>query len=239
MKTSTHKNKATFLSSRFWLHRLAAVLLPVVLAAASLAEPEADKPAKPAIPAPPSAAFWAESVSAESNKEYDKALEQLMLYQKADGDKFLSSLRYGWLCYLKQDYEKAETGYNSALKIEHSSLNAAVGLLDVAQMLKDKEKIKRAAEGILRISPTHYRASMVAGAIQYEEKDYRKASLTYHRVLTQYPDDVDAMSGAAWADLYSGSKREALDNFKKILGVKPTYSYAQLGYDLCMGKGQR
>lgn len=239
MKTPTNKNMASYVTSRFWLHRLAAVLLPVVLAAASLAEPEVEKPAKPEAPAPPSAAFWAASVSAESDKDYDKALEQLMLYQKADGDKFLSSLRYGWLYYLKQDYEKAETGYNSALKIEHSSLNAAVGLLDIAQVLKDKDKIKRAADAILRISPTHYRASMVAGAIQYEEKDYRKASLAYHRMLTLYPDDVDAMSGAAWADLYSGSKREALENFKKILSVKPKYTYAQQGYDLCAGKPPR
>lgn len=219
---------------QFWLQRLLAVGLPSLFIAASLAQQEPE-----AAPAPKSAAYWAASVEAETAKEYDKAIEQITLYQKNDGDSFLSMLRYAWLNYLKGDLEKAETGYNNALKMERASLNAALGLLDVAQAKQEQKGIITAAETVVRISPYNYRALMILGAYQYQDKDYRKSATTYHKVLLVYPDDIDAMSGAAWADLYTGAKREALAGFKKILSIQPDYTYAQQGYDLLMKKAPK
>lgn len=225
---------AAWRTPQFWLQRLLAVGIPSLCIAASLAQQE---PA--AVATPSSAQYWAASVEAETAKEYDKAIEQIMLYQKNDGDNFLSMLRYAWLNYLKGDWEKAENGYNNALKLERSSLNAALGLLDVAQAKQEQKAIVAAAETVLRISPYNYRALMIVGAYQYQDKDYRKSAVTYHKVLLVYPDDIDAMSGAAWADFYTGAKREALAGFKKILSMKPDYTYAQQGYDLLMKKAPK
>jgi tetratricopeptide (TPR) repeat protein len=234
--TTDMKKKNTTLSHLFspvvWLRRSIPLMLPILLMVTGVAEPQKaeEKPTKT------SAEYWAASVSAETSKEYDEAIKNLVMYQKTDGDKFLSLIRYAWLSYLKKDYIKAEETYLAAQKIEPSSINCAIGLLDAAQGLNDETKIKRAAEGLVRLVPSNYRASMLLAAQAYATRDYRKALSMYKRILSFYPDDIDAMSGTAWSDFYVGNKREALQGFTKILAVQPSYQYAQEGYDILSGK---
>lgn len=234
--TTDMKNKNTTLAHLFspvvWLRRSIPLILPGLLMLTGVAEPQKpeEKPTKT------SAEYWEASKTAETNKEYDEAIKNLVMYQKTDGDKFLSLIRYAWLSYLKNDYIKAEETYLAAQKIEPSSINCAIGLLDVAQGVKDEVKIKRTAEGLVRLVPSNYRASMVLAAQAYATRDYRKSLSMYKRILSFYPDDIDAMSGAAWSDFYVGNKREAMEGFSKILALQPTYQYAQEGYDLLAGK---
>lgn len=227
-----HTSIAQLFSPVVWLRRSIPLLLPGLLMMTGVAEPQKaeEKPTKT------SAEYWAASVSAESSKEYDEAINNLVMYQKSDGDKFLSLIRYAWLSYLKNDYIKAEEIYLAAQKIEPSSINCAIGLLDVAQGVKDETKIKRAAEGLVRLVPSNYRAAMVLAAQAYATRDYRKSLSMYNRILSFYPDDIDAMSGAAWSDFYVGNKREAMQGFSKILALQPSYQYAQEGYDILAGK---
>ena len=44
------------------------------------------------------------------------------------------------------------------------------------------------------------------------------------------------MSGEAWSAFYLGLRREAYDSFRRLLSVSPSYSYAQQGFDLTIGK---
>ncbi len=232
MMKKKNSTAAHLFSPVVWLRRTIPLLLPALLMMSGVAEPQKpeEKPTKT------SAEYWEASKTAETNKDYDEAIKNLVMYQKTDGDKFLSLIRYAWLSYLKNDYAKAEEFYLAAQVKEPSSVNCAIGLLDVAQGMNDEAKIKRAAEAVVRLVPTNYRASMLLAAQAYTAKDYRKAESIYHKVLQYYPDDIDAMSGEAWSYLYVGSKRESLLVFTKILTVNPTYPYAQDGYDLLAGK---
>jgi len=70
---------------------------------------------------------------------------------------------------------------------------------------------------------------MALGGMHLEKRDYPRATSEYRRVLLYYPDDLDAMSGLAWAAYYSGEKSEALTLFQRILAMSPNYTYARLG----------
>lgn len=182
------------------------------------------------------AKFWGASVTAETNKDYDQALDQINAYQQQGGDKFLVTLRCGWLYYLKQDYNKASACYLAANQMQPSSLNVLLGLLNVAQAQNDPFKIQHAADAVMRIEPSNYRAQMALAGAYYAKKDYRSAISTFRRILLYYPDDIGAMSGEAWCSFYLADMQQALRGFSKILSVNPDYPYAKQGYDLASGK---
>ena len=193
-------------------------------------------------PAPASttnlAALWSASVTAETGQNYDEAIAQLTAYQQKGGDKFMASLRAGWLYYLKADYVKATDFYTAANRISPRALNPLFGLLYVAQAQVDSKTISRVAELILKEEPTNYRALTTLGDLYYKAGDYQKSRSYYRRVLVTYPDDLYATSGAAWTALKVTERAEAKELFRKILGMSPDYTYAQQGYDLASGQAQ-
>ena len=172
------------------------------------------------------------SIQAETNKKYDDALKEVSAYQKSGGDPFVASLRAGWLFYLKGAYPEAEQSYANANRLHPTAMNALLGLLTVAEAMKDGKRIQRAAEAMLKIEPSNYRANMAIGGSCYASRDYRGAAFAYRRILGFYPDDVDARSGLAWADYFSGDKPDALSQFQKILSIYPDYPHAREGYKL-------
>ena len=185
------------------------------------------------------ATFWAASVKAETSSDYDDALKQLAAFQKEGGDPFMTAMRSGWLCYLKGSYAQAEQSYAAASKIQPTAINPLLGQLTVAQAMQDAKRIERAAEAVFRMDPNNYRAQMALAAMSFSAQNHHKALSIYRRVLSIYPDDIDARSGAAWSSYYLGDKQDALAGFRLILSINPDYAYAQQGYDLAMGKSSR
>ena len=184
----------------------------------------------------PAAKLWTASLKAETDRNYDDALDQVSAYQQQGGDKFMAAMRTGWLCYLKKDYAESTAFYTRASQMQPNAINPLLGLLNVAQAQKDATKIQTAAGAILRIEPSNYRARMAMAGASYASKDYRGALSSYMRVLVYYPDDTDAMSGAAWSSYYLGDPERAFQGFSKILSINPDYPYAQQGYSLTSGK---
>lgn len=172
------------------------------------------------------------SIQAETNKKYEEALKEVAAYQKSGGDAFVASLRAGWLYYLKGAYPEAEQSYANANRVQPLAINPVLGLLTVAEAMKDGKRIQRAAEAVLKLEPSNYRANMAVGGSCYASRDYRGAAFAYRRILTSYPDDVDARSGLAWADYFTGDKLDALSQFQKILSIYPDYPHAREGYKL-------
>lgn len=196
----------------------------VQTAAASLGIKEPPAPANYAQTGP-----LAASIQAETRKNYDQALAELAAYQQARGDAFIASERAGWLYYLKGAYPQAEQAYTAASRVHSLAINPALGLLNVAQATKDGRKIQQAAEAVIRIEPSNYRANMALAGIFYATRDYRAAAFAYRRLLTSYPDDMDVRSGLAWAEIYTGDTRDALTQFESILSVYPDYPFAKQG----------
>jgi len=172
------------------------------------------------------------SLQAETNKKYDDALRAVAAYQQSGGDAFVASERAGWLYYLKGSYAEAEQAYMNANRLHSTALNPILGLLNVAEATKDKGKIRWAAEAVLKVDPLNYRASMVVAGSSFAAHDYRGAAFIYRRILTPYPDDVDARSGLAWSEFYMGDKQDPLYQFQTIIAIYPDYPFAKQGYKL-------
>jgi len=181
----------------------------------------------------PSSQYWQASLTAETSKDYDSALTDVSQYQNAGGNEFLANLRTAWLYYLKQDYANAVRYYNAAEKLQPTSINPLLGLINVSEAQGDNAAVEKSAEDVLHLDPMNYRAQMAVAYRHYLAKDYAMALASYGRVLTYYPDDMIALSGEAWSLYYLGQQDKAEADFKTLLGINANDTWAQKGLALC------
>lgn len=177
--------------------------------------------------------YWQLSLSSETNRDYDFALKQITAYQASGGNAFLANLRAAWLYYLKQDYQNAASHYLEAERLEPSSINPLLGLMNVSEAEGNAAAIEKSAENVLHLDPLNYRAQMASAYQQYLAKNYAMALASYRRVLTYYPDDMTALSGEAWSLYYLGQTDKAASDFQTLLSVNSDDSWAQKGLALC------
>jgi len=214
------------------MNRIIPLLIPIVALAAN-------RPTMRSGEAPPAAnpaQYWSASVEAEANKKYDEALAAAQSFKQAGGDALLAWERLGWLSYRNGDYAPADKYYSEASRLFPTAINPLLGLLNSAQAQKDAKKIESTALALLRAEPTNYRAQMALAGLHLTTREYLRAVSEYGRVLVNYPDDLDATSGLAWALYYSGNKHQASPLFHRLLSVNPDYAYAQRGYELSTAK---
>jgi tetratricopeptide (TPR) repeat protein len=180
-----------------------------------------------------SAQYWQASLTAETSKDFDSALTDVGQYQSHGGNAFLANLRTAWLYYLKQDYANAVKYYNAAEKLQPTSINPLLGLLNVSEAQGGGDAVEKSAEDVLHLDPMNYRAQMAVAYQEYLAKNYAMALASYRRVLTYYPDDTTALSGEAWSLLYLGQQDKAEADFKTLLGLNADDTWAQKGLALC------
>ena len=207
--------------------------LPALFLISALTSGLVSAQSKPETNSAGSAQFWQASLTAETNKDYDSALTQVTAYQSAGGNAFLASLRAAWLSYLKKDYENAAKYYNEAERLQPSSINPLLGLMNVSEARGNTDEIQKAAENVLHLDPLNYRAQMVSAYQQYTAKNYGAALAAYRRVLTYYPDDMTALSGEAWSLYYLGQGEKAAADFQTLLGINASDTWSQKGLALC------
>lgn len=176
---------------------------------------------------------WAASISAEQSSGFAEALKQTIAWRQAGGDLYVTTLRTAWLHYLSQDYTKAAGFYSQASSQQPTALTPLLGLLATAQAMNDGAKVATAAERLLRVEPTNYKALMALAGVQFSAGDYRRSRSAYTRVLGSYPEDNDALSGAAWSALYLGDRSAAQKGFERIAMTSPDYPHVQDGLAMC------
>ena len=69
--------------------------------------------------------------------------------------------------------------------------------------------------------------SLALAGDSYDKKEYTRALSTYLQVLTYYPDDIDATSGASWCSYFLADPQRAFRGFSKIVSVNADYPYAR------------
>lgn len=206
------------------MKRIILLLLPVVAMAVGAPNSSNHKSREETL-----SVLWQASVSAESSGDTAAAVEKLMAFAKGGGDPYLANLRAGWLKYGAQKYDEATRFYVAAARLQPQALSARLGLLNTAQAKGDGAAAIIAAESVLKVEPTNYRALMAVAWGSFQSKDYRRSGIAYQRVLTLYPEDMDALSGAAWCAFYNGHKSEAKEGFRRLMSMNPDYSYARQG----------
>ena len=173
--------------------------------------------------------LWQASITAESSGDKAAALAKMQEYAKAGGDPYLTNLRCAWLNYSQNKYDEAERFYKAAATAQHTAVSPLLGLLNIAQAQNDTAAAAKAAEVVLRVEPTNYRALMALAWGAFQAKDYRKSGSAYQKVLVLYPEDQDALSGAAWCAFYTGQKREAANGFLRLQSLNPNAKYLSEG----------
>ncbi len=213
--------------------------LPMFLILLAALDGGAPLSAAPAAPDPVALGkIFETSTKAEKSKDYAAAISSMKSYQQRGGDPFIATLRSGWLHYQAGQYADAAQAYHQAASLKPSSLNALLGSLNAAQAMLDIRNTARAADAVLRVDPINYRALMALGGLRYAQKEYDKAAVDFSRVLVNYPDDPDALSGAAWSAFRAGDPATANTRFSLLLGINPDYPQAQEGYGLSARSGR-
>lgn len=180
-------------------------------------------------------AAWKESVSHESSKNYKAAISSMKEYISNKGDKYLTSLRMGWLYYSAKDNENAIKYYQLAAKSSRGSVSPLLGLLNTYEQMADVNKQIKMCKSILSLDKSNYTALMKLGALSFTTKDYRTCKIVYEKLYEAYPEDPAAISGYAWTLVYLSDQKKALPLFTKLMSMSPDYSYAEKGYKLCGG----
>ena len=206
------------------MKRILLLLLPVIALSAGTTDQAPRKSKEEML-----GSLWQESLSAEKSGETDSALAKAAAYVRNGGDSYLATMRAAWLAYGQKKYAEAGRHYYNAAKLQGMALSPRLGLLSVAQEQNDIAAAARAGDLVLQLEPTNYRALMAVAWGAYQAKDYQKAIGRYRCVVALYPEDTDAISGAAWAEFYSGQKGEARLLFRRLVSINPDYQYARQG----------
>lgn len=184
------------------------------------------------LPADP-ATYWKSSLAAEKNNDYDQAIKDIYNFQAEGGDRYLASVRSGWLLLLKKDYAKATAFYEAASKISPSALAPYQGLAKIAYAENDWKKVNSACASVLRFDPGNYSALLLMADASYKLGEFSTVIHCCTPLMNFYPDDPAPASLAAWAYLNKRDKRVAENLFKRVLLLSPDYAYAQQGLDIC------
>lgn len=206
------------------MKRIVLLLIPVIALAVGVTDPSA-----PTAREEMTGQLWQASIRAEADGDASAAMEKVTACAKHGGDAYMANLRSGWLCYSARKHDEASRCYDAAANLQPNALNPRLGLLNIAQAKNDGAAAILAAETVLKIEPTNYRALMAVAWGAFQGRDYRRSAMAYQRVLTLYPEDLDAISGAAWCAFYSGQKREARDGFRRLMSLNPDQAYARQG----------
>ena len=80
--------------------------------------------------------------------------------------------------------------------------------------------------------------TQIAGA-HYATKGWAEAKTDYEKVLALYPANLEMKLGHAWAQLLSGNKKAALDEFNLILTVMPGNALGLAGWRASSAKKKK
>ncbi len=206
------------------MKRTLLLLLPVIAFAAGTSDQATRKSKEEML-----GELWQASLSAETNGDSDVALAKAAEYLKAGGDAYLATMRAAWIQYGKKNYDEAARHYVNAMRLQGIALSPRLGLLTIAEDKHDVAGAAKAGDLVLVLEPTNYRALMAVAWGAFQAKDYHKAGARYHCVMAEYPEDMDALSGAAWSAYYTGQKMEAKGLFRRLISLNPSYPYARQG----------
>lgn len=138
----------------------------------------------------------------------------------SDRPDFLVRMAEGFLG--QERYEKAKQYYLQALRFDPASVDAKVGLAEIAY-IQDEELFKalQHIEDALMLEPNHARAYYIRGQIFMKINRYNAASRAFGEAVGMDPGQADYFEGlgSAYEKLSEWSK--ALDAFKTAMELKP------------------
>jgi tetratricopeptide (TPR) repeat protein len=174
--------------------------------------------------------FKASYVS-EYKGDYNAAINDIQKIYKEGS--YESNLRMGWLNYSAKKHENALKYYQKAINLKKYSVEALLGYITVATVLKKTTDVYNKYEEILKIDPYNSTANYWVGVNYYYAKKYDIAAKYFELVVNMYPFDYDANHMLGWTYIGLGKTSDAKILFEKALLNKPTDESAKAGLNKC------
>ena len=170
--------------------------------------------------------FWHQSLAAEGNKDYPKAIVLTEEFQKAKGDPFLAEMRKGWLYSLAGNPNASLKAYSNAVKSNYRSVNARKGVLVAQTALGNKSGMANAAFKVIEVDPANYLARMTVANAYFQNGDWKNAATHLAQIANRYPMDVDTLAMSTLALIKINQKASALEMGGRLATLLPGYATA-------------
>jgi tetratricopeptide (TPR) repeat protein len=161
---------------------------------------------------------FANSYISEGNKDYSKAIADLM--QVYDSKFYEVNVRLGWLYYYSASYEESQKYYNIAIQLKPNSIESRLGYVLPASALAYWDKVLEQYLEILKIDDKNSTVNYFVGLIYFNRNDYNNAEKYFEKVYSLYPFNYDTVIILALTK----------EKLKKNIEAKEYYSKALIFY---------
>jgi tetratricopeptide (TPR) repeat protein len=176
---------------------------------------------------------FADSYTAEKNKDYKKAIASLTKVYAADG--YEINLRLGWLNYISGQLAVSVQYYQKAIALKPYAIEPKLGLTYPLGMQNKVDELIALYNRVLETDPQNTTANYRLGYIYYNKGQYEKAGTYLEKVINLYPFDYDSLLLLAWNNLRLQKVKEARVLFQKVLMYNPGDASATEGLRLLNG----
>lgn len=173
---------------------------------------------------------FANSYTAEKNKEYKKAADFLRKVYMADS--YELNLRLGWLTYQAGQLSESVQYYQKAVALKPYAVEPRLGLAYPLWAQGRWDELAALYGKVLEIDPQNCFANYRMGLLLYNKAQYDKATPYLERVVNLYPFDYDGLLLLAWNNLKLQRHKEARVLFGKVLLYNPGDASALEGLQL-------
>jgi tetratricopeptide (TPR) repeat protein len=176
---------------------------------------------------------FADSYTAEKNKDYKKAIASLTKVYAEDG--YEINLRLGWLNYISGQLAVSVQYYQKAIALKPYAIEPKLGLTYPLGMQNKVDELIALYNRVLETDPQNTTANYRLGYIYYNKGQYEKAGTYLEKVINLYPFDYDSLLLLAWNNLRLQKVKEARVLFQKVLMYNPGDASATEGLRLLNG----
>jgi len=173
---------------------------------------------------------FASSYTYEKNKEYSKAIAEILSVYNASS--YEANIKLGWLYYKNNANITSAQYYSKAAVLMPYSVEALLGYVMPEKALGNYDIVIATYLAILKIDPQNSYSNYNLGLIYYGKKDYKTAFTYLEKIANMYPFDYDITVLFAWTNFQLGKLREAKVLFTKALLITPGDASATEGLSL-------
>jgi len=123
---------------------------------------------------------------------------------------------------MKKEYDKAETKFESALKLNPMFVNAHYELGIIYMMKKEYDKAERAFRTVYQITPNNPNVCFMLGRVlSMNDRTIPEAISMYNQSISLVPSHTQSYIELGNLYLRIGNKAQAISEFEKALKLDP------------------
>lgn len=203
-------------------HRIAAIVVPFLLAGLALAAATAwAQGASPDL--------YRQSYTLEAKGDINGALALMKRIGTESRPDYVYELRTGWLLYLAARHGESVAAYQRAITLEPDAVEPRLGVMLPLMADRRWKEAERYGAAVLAAAPGESTAQARVAYIHYILGQYDRAESDYRKALRAWPANVELRAGLGWSLLKQGKTRDARAEFDKVLSIAPDHASAKEG----------